>query len=318
MRILLIDSDPGFENALRHCYADVVRAPSISEAMRDFDAGEFDMAFVGGPAIFVGPFGTQQTDRTRAALSVIDAIRLREGSSDQWIPIVFISEGIDPEAEIACLDAGADFSVQITDGPGVIRARVLAWRRLIAMQREAVSLSMVDHLTGLWNRRFFDETLRREWGSAVRHKRAISLLMCDIDHFKAYNDAMGHPEGDTCLSAVAGAIRASVPRKSDYCCRYGGEEFAIILPETPGDNARRVAERLISAVRDLAIPHPQSDTGHITISIGLASLNGQDTCRNEFTLLTMADNALYGAKRDGRDRVATDAALFAVAVPIAA
>lgn len=161
-----------------------------------------------------------------------------------------------------------------------------------------------DYLTGLYNRRFFDEMARREWRRAQRETLPISVLIADIDHFKRYNDLEGHPAGDQALRAVARCLSETFRRASDVLARYGGEEFAAILPTTDREGGRRAAERLCAAVADLRIAHSASATGHLTISIGVATASDESQTKAGLAeLIRSADEALYRAKHAGRARV---------------
>jgi len=188
-------------------------------------------------------------------------------------------------------------------------------------------LSMVDGLTEVANRRRFDEALHEEWRRARRAQLAgqsamppvpydaMALLLLDIDYFKQYNDHYGHLAGDACLKQVAATIACAIRRSGDLVARYGGEEFAIILPATPLAGGFGVAERIRRMIWDAAIPHAESPLGRVTVSIGVADVQGQD-CGGETDLLRMADGALYAAKRAGRNRVAQ--AVFEVSAPTGA
>lgn len=170
------------------------------------------------------------------------------------------------------------------------------------------ALAMTDGLTGIANRRAFDEALEREWKRTLRESSQISLLLLDIDRFKAFNDHYGHQVGDDCLRSVAAAITGAV-RSTDLVARYGGEEIAVILPNTDMDAASAVAEKVRAAIESLQLTHKGNPDGggHITVSIGaataLARIGG--TIRMPESLLLSADNALYKAKHEGRNRVAT-------------
>jgi diguanylate cyclase (GGDEF)-like protein len=164
-------------------------------------------------------------------------------------------------------------------------------------------ISYLDGLTGVANRRKFEEHLIREWDRAKKSGQPLSLLMVDIDFFKRYNDLLGHLEGDECLRKVAQEINRHVRRGMDLVARYGGEEFAVTLPETQEEQARVIAERIRSDVENLKIPHPASEVSrYITVSVGVATLVPDNNLRREI-LINMADKALYRAKRKGRNRV---------------
>jgi diguanylate cyclase (GGDEF)-like protein len=162
--------------------------------------------------------------------------------------------------------------------------------------------AMQDGLTGIHNRRRFDEHLQRAWAQCVRERKPIALLLADIDHFKAFNDRYGHQAGDEALKAVAGALTRFARRPLDLAARYGGEEFAIILFDVTRDHAERIAEEVLEAVRRLGIPHRDSGAAPVlTVSIGIACV--QPAARRSWTgLIQLADQALYAAKDGGRNR----------------
>lgn len=160
-----------------------------------------------------------------------------------------------------------------------------------------------DSLTGIANRRRFDEYLEEQWRQGKREQRELSLILCDLDAFKLYNDTLGHQAGDQCLQQVAKAIAKVVKRPMDLVARYGGEELAVILPQTSQRGGFQVAEKIREAVKGLEIPHPHSPVSdHVTISVGVSSLIPHKNCSPK-TLIRMVDNALYQAKELGRDRV---------------
>ena len=173
-------------------------------------------------------------------------------------------------------------------------------QQLRAANRMLQQLSMLDALTGIPNRRYFEEYYSQEWWRAARNADSLSLLMIDIDYFKAYNDTYGHQAGDECLKRVAGALNAVLRRQSDFAARYGGEEFAVILPSTELQGALLLAENMLAEVVNLRIDHAESDVSQwVTISIGVATT----TPRPDGTpavLLAEADHALYEAKQAGR------------------
>lgn len=178
----------------------------------------------------------------------------------------------------------------------------LLYAKLVTMQAQLRSMVDVDGLTGLANRRHFNEVLRQQWLQAQRTGRPISVVMVDIDHFKAFNDALGHQAGDRCLQRVAGAVGGAVRRPLDLAARYGGEEFVLVLPETDAAGASDVAERLKKAIHDLQIPQPAEPGAYVHVSIGVATDAGQHGESDE-ALLARSDAALYRAKRAGRDRI---------------
>lgn len=168
---------------------------------------------------------------------------------------------------------------------------------------ELKNLANIDSLTQVANRRRFDEHLQQEWLRLRREKAPLSLIFCDVDYFKFYNDTYGHPAGDKCLQQIAKTLQQITKRPSDLVARYGGEEFAIILPNTPLSGAIHVAEEIQAKIKELAIVHDTSKVSNIvTFSLGVASII-PSLSSSPTTLLTMADRALYQAKQQGRDRV---------------
>ncbi len=167
--------------------------------------------------------------------------------------------------------------------------------------REALrNQSIRDCLTGLYNRRYLDETLERETRRAVRSAQGLGVLMLDLDHFKNFNDTYGHDAGDTVLRETASFLLKSV-RAEDFVCRFGGEEFVIILPGADLQTSQARAERIRSKLRELTVLHQGKSLGRITVSIGVAEVPLHGTCPKE--LIEAADAALYRAKKEGRDRV---------------
>ncbi|MDP1569759.1 MAG: diguanylate cyclase [Vicinamibacterales bacterium] len=179
-------------------------------------------------------------------------------------------------------------------------------------------MATIDGLTGIANHRHFRDFLEAEWRRALRDRSPVSVIMIDIDYFKAYNDTFGHQAGDDCLRRVAETLHRGVGRAGDLMARYGGEEFVAVLGETDVDGALALADRLRAQIEALRIPHPRSLCGRwVTISCGTATMfPSQDSHPDE--LVGEADRALYQAKREGRNRVVTPPAPAGDAVPVAA
>ncbi|MBR9884920.1 MAG: sensor domain-containing diguanylate cyclase, partial [Oceanospirillales bacterium] len=177
--------------------------------------------------------------------------------------------------------------------------------RLALLNEELQGLVERDGLTGVANRRRGDAYLEEVWVRLRREKKPLSLIMLDVDHFKAYNDNYGHQSGDDCLVAVAQAIREQLQRPADMVARYGGEEFMLILPDTDINGAVQVAEKVRGAVEACAILHEHSSAANVvTLSVGAATeVPGRDSSTSH--LVRQADNALYRAKGEGRNRVQT-------------
>jgi diguanylate cyclase (GGDEF)-like protein/PAS domain S-box-containing protein len=224
--------------------------------------------------------------------SIINRIRHRNGN---WIWAEAQFRALkDPEtgATTGIIGALRDISV-----------RKAVEDELAEANRRLKTLAGQDGLTGLANRRAFDEALAKEHRRSKREKKALSLVMIDVDRFKVFNDRYGHPAGDDCLRRVAAAIVETALRPGDVSARYGGEEFAVLLPDTDEAGAAVIAERILQAVRGLKIRHEGNANGLVTISAGVASLASAEFDGKPATLIQNADRALYGAKDSGRNAV---------------
>lgn len=225
-------------------------------------------------------------------------------------PILMITSLDDPESVDRAFEVGATDFVTKPIHWAVLRQRVRRlihqaqlYKQLEAANRELQRLATLDDLTQLANRRRFDEFFEREWRRMLRERAPLSLILCDVDFFKAYNDTYGHQAGDDCLQLVAGAICEAVKRPGDLVARYGGEEFVAILPRTDAIGAVVVAEEIRSKVAALQISHPASPVRDcVTLSLGVAcAIPSPDSSCEQ--LMAEADKALYEAKARGRDRV---------------
>ena len=205
------------------------------------------------------------------------------------------------EQKVRVLERHTDGSMTIA-----LYMRDVTDRKLLEDRLE--QMAFVDGLTGLDNRRSFDQAIGRECTRALRTALPLSFILLDVDHFKTFNDTYGHLAGDDCLRIIASAVRAAVKRPEDVVARYGGEELAVILPNTGTAGAGVVANRLRIAVRDLRIPHSQNNgRGIVTISGGVATAlsSGEKSIQMPEGLLLAADSALYKAKSQGRNQVVT-------------
>jgi diguanylate cyclase (GGDEF)-like protein len=163
-------------------------------------------------------------------------------------------------------------------------------------------LAFTDPLTGLPNRRRLDEVIQGGWSRWTRDQTPVTVLVIDVDHFKAFNDASGHPAGDACLKTIAAALAATCDVPDGIVCRWGGEEFLMLLPDSDIAQAAVVARQTLEAIQALSLPHAASTTGRVTVSIGTATaIPTGDLAPDE--LIAQADRALYAAKRAGRDRI---------------
>lgn len=174
-------------------------------------------------------------------------------------------------------------------------------KKLNSLTGEMERLSIIDELTNLYNRRFFNETYQKQWDNAARLQTHLGVLMVDIDYFKKYNDAYGHLQGDICLQKIAATIQKSVERPIDFVFRYGGEEFIVLLPDTNLNGCACVAERIRANVESLDFSLTvETSARKVTVSVGIAS-RVPDTKMNPEALVRLADEALYQAKEDGRN-----------------
>ena len=229
--------------------------------------------------------------------------RLKNAPETKDIPVIFVTAKSSSENEALGLNLGAVDYIPKPFSIPVVKARVRTHVQLKARTEMLERLAMVDGLTGIANRRSFDQSLEHEWKRAFRNALPISVVMIDIDHFKPYNDNYGHGAGDICLQQVAEALRSVVQRPADLVARYGGEEFAALLPETDVEGAEMIASAMREAVSNLKLPHEHSPVAdHITISLGHATGFAQATASPR-NLVDAADGALYKAKEFGRNQV---------------
>jgi diguanylate cyclase (GGDEF)-like protein len=229
--------------------------------------------------------------------------QLKQDSATRDIPILFVTAHHEAQEEARGLACGAVDFITKPIHPAVVRARVHTHLTLQRQTEVLKRLVFIDALTHAFNRRYFDERLAEEWGRARRTGRPLGLILIDVDYFKQFNDVNGHQRGDDALRQVAQALKGTILRPGDVVCRYGGEEFACLLPDTDLDGALQVAQRMKLAVRDLAIGHPASAVAEVlTISAGVAVRT--PTSRGDAAaLLALADAQLYRAKAEGRARV---------------
>lgn len=305
--------------------------PIIVEAIRRMLAGQDDIEFF---------YVTDATYAEKAAMRIeptvilqdlvmpdIDGFDLikfyRANEALRGVPVVVLSAKEDAKLKAHGFAVGAnDYMVKLPDQLELLARlryhsaghisrlqRDEAFRALRESQKnladaniELQKMTALDSLTGIANRRRFDEVMQLEWQRGKREKRPLSLLMCDIDHFNSYNDTYGHLAGDLCLKKAAAVLTEHLKRPADLAVRYGGEEFAIVLPETALDGAMQVAEACRSKLEALAIDSSGTAAGKVTMTIGVACMV-PDVGSEPSQLIARADKALYAAKAGGRNRV---------------
>mgnify|MGYP000861705377 FL=1 len=306
LKILLVDDSLTLRKALSNQLTEqghqVVEAANAQDALLEFakfrpDLILLDVVMPGADGYFV-------------------ARQIRELEAGQWTPIIFLSAK-DGDADLwQGIEAGGDDYLTKPVSKVVLTAKLRAMQRLRTMGRrnQEISeelrianaqlrhLSQTDELTGLLNRRGFDECLLQELRSAQRDQTPLTLILCDIDYFKAFNDKLGHVQGDACLQRVGAILRSVCLRPRDQAARYGGEEFTLVLPHTPKSGAMTYARGLQAVLRQAAITHPGSPfEAKVTLSGGITTCvpDAAATCES---LILRADEALYAAKALGRNR----------------
>jgi diguanylate cyclase (GGDEF)-like protein len=253
-----------------------------------------------------------------SGFQVLDSLRADPQLAD--VPVIFVTSHSEAGFEVSALEMGAADFISKPFKSSLVLARVKTHLRLKRMTDELRRIAATDSLTGLANRRQFDDSLEREWLSSLRAGDPIALLLIDIDHFKLYNDRYGHQKGDACLRQVAKALVSASLRPADLVARCGGEEFAILLPQTSRGGAEHVAHRILDAVEALRIRHEASlMADHVTLSIGIACYDESSACWSipsadyrfgldpqergvASNLVLAADKAMYSAKHAGRGR----------------
>jgi diguanylate cyclase (GGDEF)-like protein len=305
MKVLIVDDSKAIRKYIAECIAALGHQPFYAE--NGIEAVEF----VKSNAVDLIMMDVEMPD-----MNGFEATKkIRELLKENWVPIIIITQKIDESAYTEGILAGADAYIHKPIKPLHLQLQIMAMQRiydtreklkatqqqLLEANEKLLKISMIDELTGLANRRSFNRHLEEQFGLARREKNPLSVIICDIDFFKIYNDNHGHAEGDDCLRRVAEAI-ASVPsRPTDMACRYGGEEFTLILPNTDLQGGLFVAEKVRQAVLMADIPHEGSKiASQVTLSLGLATYTGQFKTGEDIT--KAADEALYRAKGQGRNR----------------
>ncbi|MBW4677105.1 MAG: PleD family two-component system response regulator [Desmonostoc geniculatum HA4340-LM1] len=297
--VLIVDDEPFIRMILRNFLEreayQIVEAQNGIEALSVFNQLHPDIVLL--DAIMPDMDGFECCTQ----LQIID--------SSKHTPVLMITGLEDEESVDRAFEVGAmDYVTKPIHWP-VLRQRVkrLIQQSQLQQKLETVNFELqrlvtIDGLTEVANRRGFEEYFYQEWQRMKREQRPLSLILCDVDFFKSYNDTYGHRVGDRCLLKIAQAIKDIVKRPGDLVARYGGEEFAVILPNTDTEGATHVAEKICDAVRTLAIPHQNSQVSpYVTMSAGFATEIPQPNSDLE-EMIAAADRALYQAKTAGRDR----------------
>jgi diguanylate cyclase (GGDEF)-like protein len=304
--ILLVDDDPGSIQLMGRILAEV---------------GQLRFATNGADALRLARSSTPDLillDAEMPGMSGFELLKtLKSESLLADVPVIFITSHGEAGFEVSALEMGAaDFIAKPLRSSRVL-ARVRTQLRLKQVADELRRTATTDVLTGVANRRLFDQTLEREWLRALRADEPLSLLMIDVDNFKSYNDRYGHPQGDLCLQHVTRALVDTCKRPADLVARYGGEEFVVLLPQTSRLGARFMAKKVLDTVAGAGIVHNSSQTTHyLSVSIGIGCYDDDSSCwaappsrrrdneppaqRAASDLVLAADRALYAAKRAGR------------------
>ena len=227
---------------------------------------------------------------------------LKKSDISRNIPVIFITGLSDSDDEMKGLDLGAEDYITKPFKDAIVKLRVRNQIKMVNQMRAIERLSMTDQLTDMANRRSFNQRIEMEWRRAVRTRSAISLMMVDVDKFKVYNDTYGHQQGDVALQTVADTLRRNILRSTDFAARWGGEEFAVLLPMTDECGALSIAESIRANVENASIPCFDGTFTKVTVSIGLnMQMPEKGDSMDDF--ISKADKALYTAKETGRNRV---------------
>ena len=325
IRLLMIDDDAQDVEIVRSFLKDEPLLPIICEHSETLAAG-IKRLMDSHPPIHVALLDLNLTDAQ--GLQCFEQVHLTAPD----LPLIILSGNTDHTLAIEAVQKGAqDYlvkghfdskSLQRSISYAIERQQLLLESKIKTQQLQHLSeqlektnqnlaqLATIDGLTQINNRRHFDQIYLAEWKRLARKKEPLSLIMCDVDFFKAYNDTYGHLQGDNVLVQIARTIKHCLKRPADLGARYGGEEFVALLPNTTLTGAVHVAEEIRRSVQALAIPHQKSsNSNRITISLGVACIIPSSQSINPDILLQAADKALYQAKTEGRDRVSVDLSL---------
>lgn len=291
-RLLVVDDQPVNIQALYEAFSDdhqVLMATSGAQALQLAASAQPDLVLI--DVVMPGMDGHEVCRRLKADPATRD------------IPVIFVTAHGDEAAEVLGLQLGAVDFISKPINSKIVRARVKTHLTLKAQSDLLRQWVYIDGLTGVRNRRYFDEQLASEWGRAARNRSELSVVLVDVDFFKRYNDHYGHQAGDDCLRRVAAGLGVALKRPADMLTRYGGEEFAVLLPETPLEGARLVARHLGEQVAALGIAHAASDAApHVSVSLGVCTKPGAFVGGAD-DLTRGADAQLYLAKSRGRNQL---------------
>jgi diguanylate cyclase (GGDEF)-like protein len=289
-------------------------ADLIREILHEYDGQKFNLTQVQSVELAIAILATNSFDvmlldlafsegESKSSLDTLDLVRQQVPQ----LPIIVLMPTECLDTELKVILQGAQNCLIKSELEAKTLNRSLQYA--IARQRlrfDTYQLAILDGLTGIANRRYFDLVLNKEWQRLAREQQPLSLILCDIDYFKAYNDTYGHQQGDRCLQQVAQILQQSTRRPADLVARYGGEEFALILPNTDAPGALFLAHRIVRQLTQESIPHSQSQISKVvTLSIGIATKipDRQHPCS---TIIETTDNLLYKAKQAGRNQYALD------------
>jgi diguanylate cyclase (GGDEF)-like protein len=290
-KILLIDDDERYLQSLGALLCDKYLILATTDSLQALNIASAEL-----PQLILLDLNMQGID----GFQVIRELKQNLETAD--IPIIVVTGSHESRDETRCLRLGAVDYITKPYNPDIVRARVHTHVELKRQKELLKTLSYHDGLTGIANRRFFDDTLIREHRRCKRTGDPLSLLMIDIDFFKSYNDIYGHLTGDDCLKLVVLTMQNQINRPNDLLARYGGEEFVCILPETDSEGAGMIAESMRRAVLEQNIPHSSGIGGRVSISIGVVTGRAEEGVDPK-RFINDADQCLYQAKLTGRNRI---------------
>ncbi len=303
-RLLVVDDQPANVQALYRTFADecqVFMATGGEQALTLAESKQPDLVLLD---VEMPGLGGHEV-----------CARLRANAATRHIPVIFVTAHTHVEDERLGLDLGAVDFIAKPINPTIVRARVRTHLKLKRQSDLLRSWVYIDGLTGVANRRYFEDRLASEWRRSQRDGTPLSVALIDVDFFKKYNDGFGHLMGDECLCRIAKALKTAGRRPGDMLARYGGEEFVLVLPDTDSSGAREVSERVHRGVVQLGIIHATDAVApYVTVSMGIATKPaGVDTPAEP--LVDLADRLLYQAKSQGRNRTAYGEAMASEGLP---